>query len=103
MHSSFFRALLITLNLGLSILPARCAEGSAEPGIRHSYLVLGGKTAIIGEDGQAQWEYHGGSRDGFVLPNDNVLIAWADRVEEVTREKQIVFSYKRSKENGELG
>jgi len=94
---------LITLNLGLSILPAHCAEGSAEPAVRHSYLVLGGKTAIIGEDGQAQWEYHAGSRDGFVLPNGNVLIAFADRVEEVTREKQIVFSYKRSKENGELG
>jgi len=103
MHVSFFRTLLITLNLGLSILPTRCAEGSAEPGIRHSYLVLGGKTAIIGEDGIAQWEYGGGSRDGFVLPNGNVLIAFADRVEELTREKQIVFSYKRSKENGELG
>ena len=103
MHHSFLGALLITLNLGLCILPARCAEGSTGLGIRHSYLVLGGKTAIIGEDGQAQWEYHGGSRDGFVLPNGNVLIAWADRVEEVTREKQIVFSYKRSKENGELG
>ena len=102
MHLSLFRAILITLSLGSSILPARCAEGSTEPGIRHSYLVLGGKTAIISEDGTAQWEYHGGSRDGFVLPSGNVLIAWADRVEEVTRGKQIVFSYKRSKENGEL-
>jgi hypothetical protein len=102
MHLSFFRALLIALNLGLSIRPARCADGSTEPVVRHSYLVLGGKTAIIGEDGQAQWEYGGGSRDGFVLPNGNVLIAWADRVEEVTREKQIIFSYKRSKENGEI-
>lgn len=79
------------------------AELPAEPVIRHSYLVLGGRTAIIGEDGQGQWEYNGGSRDGFVLPGGNVLIAWADRVEEVTREKQIVFSYKRSKENSELG
>ena len=63
---------------------------------------VGGKTAIIGEDGKAEWEYAGSSRDGFVLPNGNILIAWADRVEEVTREKQIVFFYKRSKENGEL-
>jgi hypothetical protein len=54
--------------------------------------VLGGKTAIIGEDGKAGWEYDGGSRDGFVLPNGNVLIAYSDRVEEVTRDKQVVFS-----------
>lgn len=64
---------------------------------------MGGKTAIIGEDGQALWEYRGGTRDGFVLPNGNVLIAFSDRVEEVTRDKQVVFSYQRSKENGEIG
>ena len=87
----------------LSVCSVRSADDSATPAIRHSYLVLGGKTAIIGEDGAAQWEYHGGSRDGFVLPNGNVLIAFADRVEEVTRDKQIVFTYKRSKENGEIG
>jgi len=64
---------------------------------------MGGKTAIISEEGKADWEYAGGTRDGFVLPNGNVLLAWSDRVEEVTREKQVVFSYKRSKENKELG
>jgi hypothetical protein len=69
---------------------------------RHSYLVLGRATAIIGEDGKTEWEYAGGSRDGFVLPNSNVLVAWADRVEEVTRSKTVIFSYRRSKENGEL-
>lgn len=102
MRSTFICPLLAALTLGWNIQLVWGAEGSTEPAVRHSYLVLGGKTAIIGEDGQAQWEYHGGSRDGFVLPNGNVLIAWANRVEEVTREKQIVFSYKRSKENGEL-
>ncbi len=75
----------------------------AEDGIRHSYLVMGGKTAIIGEDGKAEWEYAGGTRDGFVLPNGNVLLAFTDRVEEVTRDKQIVFTYKRSAENKEIG
>jgi hypothetical protein len=78
------------------------AAPAAEP-IRHSYLVLGGKTAIIGEDGKPEWEYQGGSRDGFVLPNGNVLIAWSDRVEEVTRTKEVVFTYRRSPENGEIG
>ena len=71
--------------------------------IRHSYLVMGAKTAIIGEDGKASWEYRGGTRDGFVLPDGNVLLAFSDRVEEVTRDKQVVFTYRLSPENGELG
>lgn len=76
---------------------------AAEGSIRHSYLVLGGRTAIIGEDGQPAWEYRGGTRDGFVLPNGNVLLAWSDRVEEVTPGKQVVFAYDRNPENKELG
>jgi hypothetical protein len=79
-----------------------CAR-AAEPAIRHSYLVLGGRTAVIGEDGQPLWEYRGGTRDGFVLPNGNRLLAWSDRVEEVTPGKQVVFSYDRSPENREIG
>jgi hypothetical protein len=79
------------------------AEEKAASSIRHSYLVMGGKTAIIGEDGVARWEYRGGTRDGFVLPNGNVLLAWSDRVEEVTPAKQVVFSYTRNPENAEIG
>ncbi|HUP79845.1 MAG TPA: hypothetical protein VM260_14935 [Pirellula sp.] len=75
----------------------------AEEKILHSYLVLGNKTAIINEDGSTSWEHTARSRDGFVLPNGNVLLAYSDRVEEVTREKQIVFSYKLSDENREIG
>lgn len=70
--------------------------------IRHSYLVLGAKTAIIGEDGSVEWGYKDGSRDGFVLPTGNVLIAFADRVEEVTRDGQQVFLWKLSAPNGEI-
>ena len=73
------------------------------PTVRHSYLVMGAKTAIINEEGSADWEYSGGSRDGFVLPNGNILLAFSDRVEEVTRDKTIVFSYSKSKENREIG
>lgn len=78
------------------------AADPAPSTIRHSYLVMGGKTAIIGEDGRPSWEYRGGSRDGFVLPDGNVLLAFSDRVEEVTRDKQVVFTYRLSPENGEL-
>lgn len=97
------------LRLSLSVLaafiawvaPASMADEKPSA-IRHSYLVLGNKTAIIGEDDKVAWEYKGGSRDGFVLPNGNVLLAFADRVEEVTREHEIVFLYKKSPENSEL-
>ncbi len=84
------------------ILFAETAAASPT-GIRHSYLVLGGKTAIISEQGSADWEYRGGTRDGFILPNGNLLAAWSDRVEEITRDKKIVFSYPLSKENREIG
>lgn len=93
--------------VSLSILVAcACVVAAADPAasstVRHSYLVMGGKTAIIGEDGKASWEYRGGTRDGFVLPDGNLLLAFSDRVEEVTRDKQVVFTYRLSPENGEL-
>ncbi len=106
MHISVTRKLPALLSLALCLVMGFRAEGADESAIRHSYLVLGGKTAIIGEDGKAQWEFRGGSRDGFVLPNGNVLIAFADRVEEVVpageKLNQTVFTYQRSKENGEI-
>ncbi len=95
------QSIVIQLCSALFVLLSVSVAAADEP-VRHSYLVLGTKTAIISEDGSTKWEYAGGSRDGFVLPGGNVLIAWADRVEEVTPAKEIVFSYKRSKENGEL-
>ena len=87
----------------LGLPSGQAAENIGAPAIRHSYFVMGGKTAIIGEDGKATWEYRGGSRDGFILPNGNALIAFSDVVEEVTMNKQVVFSYKRSADNKEIG
>lgn len=90
--------------LALTGLAGAPAAEPAPAGPRHSYLVLGNKTAIIGEDGKAAWEYAGGSRDGFVLPNGHVLLAYADRVEEVEQQpNRVVFRYQRSPENGEIG
>lgn len=79
------------------------ARSDEKSTILHSYLVMGAKTAIIEEDGSTGWEYAPGSRDGFGLPSGNILLAYSDRVEEVTRDKRVVFSYSRSKENREIG
>lgn len=91
-----------TLSLGLSFTGLG-AESANKPSVKHSYLVMGARTAIIGEDGQVAWEYKGGTRDGFILPNGNLLAAWSDRVEEVTPDKKVVGTYVRSPENSEIG
>ncbi len=104
MNSPFLRAkAFLLLLLASTLLPSRSADSPATNPIRHSYLVLGAKTAIIAEDNTTAWEHSGGSRDGFVLPNGNVLVAYGDRVEEVTRDKKIVFAYRRGAENSEIG
>jgi len=73
--------------------------------IRHSFFVAGPTfTGIIGEDGKPAWDSkRRGARDGWVLPNGNVLIAWSDQVTEVTRDHKVVFSYTKSKDNREIG
>jgi hypothetical protein len=102
MQSKIVKLFGVSLVLGCSLCVAH-SEDSTTPTIRHSYLVLGGKTAIIGEDGKVEWEAAGGTADGFVLPNGDILAAWGNRVEELTRDKQVVFSYKLSSENKEIG
>lgn len=96
-------AVLIVVGMSSFSQAADSSQGAEKSSIRHSYLVMGAKTAVISEDGSAAWEYDGGTRDGFVLPNGNFLLAYVDRVVEVTPSKQIVFSYQRSKDNKEIG
>ena len=73
--------------------------------IRHSFFVAGPTfTGILDEDGNEAW--NSGTpraRDGYVLANGNVLICWKDVVQEFTPAKQVVFEYRRSSENRELG
>ena len=73
--------------------------------IRHSFFVAGPTfTGIIDEDGKEVWDSgRDGARDGWVLPNGNVLIAWGDIVREFTRDKKVVFEYKIDPINQELG
>jgi len=73
--------------------------------IRHSLLIAGPTfTGILDEDGTEAWNADKvGARDGWVLPNGNVLIAWSDEVKELTRDKQVVFHYKQSPDNQEIG
>lgn len=67
----------------VSLLPpsrARADEApgprqESEAGITHSFLATGNETYIMGADGKVQWTYPRGTRDGWVLPDGNILLA----------------------------
>jgi outer membrane protein assembly factor BamB len=88
----------------LPLLLALCSATAfaADPAaITHSMFIAGGVTAILDAHGQEVWKYPAQTRDGFVLPNGNLLLALSKNKEypggavvEVTRENKIVFEYK---------
>ncbi|MBL8812115.1 MAG: hypothetical protein JNM43_18260 [Planctomycetaceae bacterium] len=94
---------LILSFCSLILLWPQSEVAAQEQKINHSLLVLGQRTAIISEQDEVTWEYDGGSRDGFVLPNGNVLLVYRDRAVEVQPDKTVVWSRKLSAENSELG
>jgi hypothetical protein len=81
--------------------PRREPVQESEAGITHSFLATGAETYIAGGDGKVLWSYPAGTRDGWVLPSGNVLLAVNKSREfpgggavEVTREGRVVFSFK---------
>ncbi len=86
----------------LSWLAPTNGLGAEETAIHHSFLALGGETYIMSGDGHVTWTYPRNTRDGWVLPNGNLLLA-VTRDEkvypggaavEVTREGKTVFEFK---------
>lgn len=63
--------------------------------ITHSIFILGPEfTGIVDEEGGVVWDAgRAGARDGYVLPNGNILICWNDVVKEFDREKNVVFTF----------
>lgn len=78
------------------------AAAAALPGATkgRAFLATGKETYILNADGKRIWEYAGATRDGWVLPNGNVLLAkspaenYGGGVVEVTRAGKTVFEYK---------
>lgn len=91
--------------LALAALLTVSTSIQAADSIRHSFFVAGPDfTGIIDEDGKRAWDSgRKGARDGWVLENGNVLIAWGDVVREFTRDKKVVFEYKKDPANKEIG
>jgi outer membrane protein assembly factor BamB len=71
--------------------------------IQHSFLITGPDTALIDESSKIVWRCRGDSRDGFALANGNFLIAWKNEVLEMTQANKVVFRYRLSGGNREIG
>lgn len=91
-------ALASALALALGISPN--SKGESAP-ITHSYAMFGGVTQIVSATGEILWKYPAATRDGWVLPNGNLLLTLSKNkdypggaVIEVTRDNKIVFEFK---------
>jgi outer membrane protein assembly factor BamB len=76
------------------------AVAGAEIAIEHKVFIAGSETGILSNRGELTWKYPAATRDGFVLPNGNVLLALAKSkdhphgaVIEVTRTNDVVFLF----------
>lgn len=61
------------LNLLLLTILASCQPAFAED-MKHGFLATGSHTYIMNGSGKKIWTYPGASRDGYVLPNGNVIL-----------------------------
>ena len=75
----------------------------SESGITHSFLICGNKTVLLNEKSEILWQTKGYGRDGFVLENGNILVSVANVAKEISRYGKLVWSYRLSKGNKELG
>jgi hypothetical protein len=97
------RAASITALVGLSIVIGAARMSRAEDpqgGITHGFLATGGQTYLRDGDGKITWRYPHASRDGWVLPDGNVLLALSrgkidpgGAAVEVTRSGEKVFEF----------
>ena len=69
--------------------------------ISHSFIAFGGETFVVDGDGKISWQIPRSSRDGWLLPNGNALLAVSKGKEypggavlEITKEGKTVFEFK---------
>ena len=93
------RMALISSILGLAAGPIAADEPKSA--IAHGFLATGAETYIRDADGTISWRYSRSTRDGWVLPSGNVLLAVSKGGDypggaavEVTRDGKIVFEFK---------
>ena len=81
------------------------AWAQQEKPITHSVFIAGPNfTGILDEAGEVEWAApYKGARDGFVLDNGHVLIAWSNQVIEFDKDRKPVWTYKLDPSNREIG
>lgn len=69
--------------------------------VKHSFIVFGAETFVVDGDGKISWQIPKSSRDGWLLPNGNALLAVSKGKEypggaviEITKDGKIVFEFK---------
>jgi len=74
---------------------------SSVQAVTHSFLATGAETYILSGEGKVTWSYPANTRDGWVLPSGNVLLALSKSKEypggavvEVKRDGTKVFEFK---------
>jgi hypothetical protein len=85
----------------LCLLLAPVALIAADQPAGRSFLMLGGLTQIVDASGKVTWKYPAVTRDGYILPNGNLLLTLSKTkaypggaVVEVTRDQKVVWEYK---------
>ena len=89
---------------GVTIAPVFTLRAdSPGSGVTHGFLATGGATYIRDGDGKVRWTYPQSTRDGWVLPDGNILLAVSKSktfpgggVVEVTPKGETVFEYQGS-------
>ena len=90
------RISVLVMAIGFA-MSATYADDNAK--ITHAFLTTGGETYLQDGDGKVLWSFPKSTRDGWVLPNGNLLLAVSrsndgGSVVEVTREGKTVFEFK---------
>lgn len=69
--------------------------------VKHSFIVFGAETFVVDGDGKISWVIPKSSRDGWLLPNGNALLAVSKGKEypggavlEISKEGKTVFEFK---------
>jgi len=85
----------------LCLLLASLTLTAADQPAGRSFLMLGGLTQIVDASGKATWKYPAVTRDGYILPNGNLLLTLSKTkaypggaVVEITRDQKVIWEYK---------
>ena len=61
---------IVSIAVGMGV-----CRGEDPRGITHKFLAMGGKTYIRDGSGKVVWTYPGGTRDGWLVPGGEILLA----------------------------